>query len=98
LDIIAIIFFTYWIGLKARKKGQPVLKWRWFVVLNWIAFELAGGLLGYMISKSLPLASILGFATGFGAYLLAQYRIEQLPDATKKDEHWMDRLGNQEED
>jgi hypothetical protein len=93
LDIIAIIFFTYWIGPKARAKGQPVLRWRWFVVLTWVTFEIIGGMIGLMISKNFILASLLGFACGFGGYLLAKYRLDQLPDLSKKDEHWMDRMG-----
>lgn len=96
MDIIAIIFFTYWIGSKARQKGQPVLKWRWFVVLTWISFEIVGAMIGFLISRNVFLASLLGFGCGLGGYLLAKYRLEQLPDPNKKD-HWTDRLGKDEE-
>lgn len=96
MDIVAIIFFTYWIGILARKKSQPVLRWRWFVVLNWIAFEIVGAGIGFLISRNVLLASMLGFASGFGSYLLAKYRLDKLPDGNQ-DGDWTDRLGREDD-
>ncbi len=95
MDIIALIYLTYRIGLKAALKGQPKLRWRLFTVLAWVSFEIAGILIGFSISHNIYMAGLLGLAGGAGGYLLAKYRLDQLPD-NMQNEHWTDRLGKED--
>lgn len=95
LEIILLIFLARRVGAKAVAKGEPKGRWQLYLVLAWIGFEITGAMIGYMISRNIVSAAVLGIACAAGSYLLIKYKLDQLPD--KQDtEDWMDRLGRQD--
>jgi purine-cytosine permease-like protein len=89
VDIIIMIILARYMGKIAASKGEPVSKWRWRVILNWLALEIAGFALSMMIVQNLYLNAIFALFCGFGGYLIVKSRLDQIPD---KDD-WADHIG-----
>ncbi len=82
LEIIALIFLARKIGELAHEKGQPTGKWKLFLVLAWIGFEILGAIIGVMLFGSDNLVGLALFAIvcAFGGYLLIRSILLKMPD------------------
>ena len=85
IEIIALFFLTRKIGRLAQLKGLAPGRWKLVMVLSWFGFEIAGLIIGIMISGNLYMSMLLGIAAAFGGYLLVRYRLEQYEDLPKDD-------------
>lgn len=82
LEIIALIFLARKIGDLAYEKGQPTGKWKLFLVLAWIGFEVLGAMVGIMLfgSDNLIGLAMFAIACAFGGYLLVRSILMKMPD------------------
>ena len=87
MDIIILIFLAFRMGKLAESKGQSSLKWRVYLVLGWIAGEIAGGILGMIIfGNDLVSCALVGLAGAFGAYFIIKNNLSKLPDTFHNDD------------
>ena len=74
-------------GRLAESKGQSSFKWRAYLVLGWIAGEIAGGIAGMMIfGNDLVSCALVGLAGAFGAYFIIKNHLSKLPDTFHDDD------------
>ncbi len=83
LEIFALIFLARKIGELAYQKGQPTARWKIFLVLAWIAFEIIGVVIGVALFGTENTIGLLLFAVvcAFGGYLLVRGLLMRMPDA-----------------
>jgi hypothetical protein len=87
VDIIILIFLAVRLGRLAELKGQSSLKWRTYLVLGWLAGEIAGGILGMIIfGNDLISCALVGLAGAFGAYFIIKNNLSKLPDISHDDD------------
>ncbi len=93
LEIIALIFLCRSIGELAYRKGEPTGKWKLFVVLAWIGFEILGAVIGSMLFGQGNIIGLLLFmlVCAFGGYLVARSILMRMPDDIDTD---IDSIGN----
>jgi len=94
LEIIILIFLTRKIGALAERKGQTSSKWKLFLVLAWIGFELTGMALSVIIAGNLYIALLFGLFCAFGGYLFIKARLDKMPDKESMDD-WIRKIGNE---
>jgi hypothetical protein len=92
IEIIALILLTRQIGLKAKAKGLHTTRWKVYTLLAWIACELAGAVIAYILTGGVLKASVLfGLFAAFGGYLIVLYNINKYPDKPK--DNWPNEIG-----
>lgn len=82
LEIIALIFLARKIGELASEKGQPTGKWKLFLVLAWIGFEILGVIVGVMLfgTDNLIGLGLFAIVCAFGGYLVVRSILLKMPD------------------
>ena len=90
IDLIILYLLARVVRRQALRKGQPVSRWQWRLVLLWLGLEFFGLAVGLLINRNLVLAGLLGFGLAFGGYLIVRHQLDSLPDAGEK---WEDRIG-----
>ncbi len=93
LEIIALIFLCRNIGELAYRKGEPTGKWKLFVVLAWIGFEIVGAVIGAMLFGQGNIIGLLLFmlVCAFGGYLVVRSILMRMPDDIDSD---IDNIGS----
>lgn len=94
IEIIILIFLARKIGNLAERKGQPTGRWKLFLVLAWIGFEVVGITLSAIISGNLYMAMVFGLFCAFGGYLFIKSLLEKMPDKEGMDD-WISNIGNE---
>ncbi len=95
IEILALIFLTRKIGDKAALKGLSVSRWKLFTILAWFGAEIAGIVLGILISGDLMSAMGIGLLCAVGGYLVVKYNIDKHPDRSRMND-WIDHIGEQD--
>ena len=92
LEIIALIFLTKKIGETASRKGLPPSRWKWYTVLAWVGFEIAGIVLGGLFFGTGNMFGIILFAMAcaVGGYLVVKAQLDKMPDSLDND---IDQIG-----
>lgn len=94
LDIIILVFLVIHVGNKARRKGQPVIKWRALTIAAWLGAEFLGLLIGVAIlgigKEAFYNLMMIALVSAFGGYLLVKYNLDKYPDI----EDDIDRIGH----
>lgn len=82
IEIIVLFFLGRQIGRMATQKGLSSNKWILYLVLAWVAAEVAGIILGGVLFGTNNLVGLLLFAIAcaFGGYLFVRKRLEEMPD------------------
>lgn len=93
LEIIALIFLCRNIGELAYRKGEPTGKWKLFVVLAWIGFEILGAVIGSLLFGQGNIVGLLLFmlVCAFGGYLFVRAILMRMPDDIDTD---IDSIGS----
>ncbi len=86
LEIIALVFLTRKIGLKAEAKGLKPGPWKLFTVLAWIMAEIIGMVIGVSLfgNELVPLI-FFGLFCAFGGYLLVHFILSNKPDVDQQE-------------
>ena len=81
LEIIALIFLTRKIGLKAETKGLKPGPWKVYTVLAWFIAEIIGMIIGINLfgTELIPLM-LFGLFCAFGGYLFIHSILSKKPD------------------
>ena len=95
LEIIALFFLARKIGELAYEKGQPTGKWKLFLVLAWIGFEILGAIIGIVLfgGENLIGLGLFAIACAFGGYLLVRSILMKMPDDFSNE---IDSIGREE--
>ena len=93
LEIIALLFLTREIGKLAIAKGLKPMKWKIYLILAWIFFELWGFMVALLFFDVSNLFSIMmvGFMFAITGYFWIKGRLNRMPDNGYKDD--IDQLG-----
>ena len=82
MDVILLIFLAVKIGKLAISKGLAAGRWRWNLVLAWIAGEFVGAFIGIAIFGLENQFSwmLLAFACALSTYFFIHNYLSKLPD------------------
>ncbi|MEQ1554362.1 MAG: hypothetical protein ABL929_09305 [Ferruginibacter sp.] len=82
MDILILVFLVIKIGKLALQKGLNTKKWKWNLILAWIAGELIGMLIGVAFFGKENIFSCVLLAWGFAltAYFMLLNYLNKLPD------------------
>jgi hypothetical protein len=88
LDLIILYFLTKEIGKLASQKGLKPINWKIYTIISWIASEIVGVFVGFLIFDVHNLFSIIlvGIAFAFTSYYLIKAQLNRLPDKTFDDD------------
>lgn len=89
IEIIALIFLTRNISFIAQEKGLTPLTWRVYVILAWVATELAVAVIGTIMGLELLPLLLVAYLLAYVSFVLIKKRLQSKPD---KDE-WLNELG-----
>lgn len=90
MDIILLVFLSWYIGKKAKQKGLKPGQWKLRLVLVWLCFEFMGFFLGVQLfgfSKD-NMIGLAAFALvcAFGGYLIVKASLDKKADPIDEDE------------
>jgi hypothetical protein len=91
LEIIALIFLSRKIGDTAIEKNLKPSKWKLIFVLSWIAAELAGAFIGYIIFQSIFPSMIVGIGCAISVYFIIKTYLQKQPN---NDLYDIENIGN----
>jgi F0F1-type ATP synthase assembly protein I len=94
VEIIVLYFLTKEIGKIATTKGLSSGKWKFNLVLGWIAGEVLGIIIGFMLFGKENLFSCILLALGCAAsaYFIIKNYLAKLPDVLSDDD--VNNIGN----
>ncbi len=82
IEIFAIIYFSRKIGQLAAEKGLSANAWKWKMILAWVAAEIVGIIIGFVLfgSRSLFPAMLVGIGCAISAYYWLHSILSDKPD------------------
>jgi hypothetical protein len=94
IEIIVLYFLTKEIGKIALAKGLSAGKWKFNLVMAWIAGEMLGIIIGLALFGKENLFSCILLALGCAttAYFILKNYLSKLPDALSDDD--INNIGN----
>ena len=94
IEIIVLYFLTKEIGKIALVKGLSAGKWKFNLVMAWIAGEILGIIVGFIVFGKENLFSCVLLALGCAgtSYFLIKNYLSKLPDVISDDE--LNNIGN----
>ncbi len=95
LEIIALIFLAKEIGKLALSKGLPPGRWKFYLVLAWIAGEIIGGVIGILIfgDNNLISAALVAIGGAISGYVILKAHLSKRPDFIEGD---IDNIGKEQ--
>ena len=88
IEIIVLYFLTKEIGKIASTKGLPAGKWKFNLVMGWIAGEVLGIIIGFSLFGKENFFSCILLALGCAAssYFFIKSYLSKLPDILSDDD------------
>jgi F0F1-type ATP synthase assembly protein I len=88
IEIIVLYFLTKQIGKIAIAKGLSAGKWKFNLVMGWIAGEILGIVIGFILFGKENLFSCILLALGCAAsaYFIIKSYLSKLPDVISDDD------------
>lgn len=96
LDIVILIFLCIRIRNIVQLKGHHPSPWVLRTVVLWIAAEMAGIIIPYLLHKDIFISILSGLLCAAGSYLFIRDKALKLPDLNKERD-WRDHIGPEQD-